>query len=134
MDKNLILQLLFNLVTLLIGGSVLFYRSKRRKASAEADRSEASVESLAIQNIQASAVEWKEIAEDRQEIIERRDQIIEAKDAQISKLYIEKSEDRRELHRKDREISKLQIEIQAANFKECRVRGCASRNPPNELF
>lgn len=141
MDKNLLLQLLFNLATLLIGGSVLFYKSKKRKASADADRSEADAdraeadaESVAIQNMQEAIEEWKGAAKERQEIIARKDQIVEVKDAQISKLYLEKGADRQELHRKDRELSTLQIELQAASFKECRVRGCANRNPPNELF
>lgn len=141
MDKNLLLQLLFNLATLLIGGSVIFYKSKKRKASADADRSEADAdraeadaESIAIQNMQEAIQEWKAAAKDRQEIIARKDLIIESKDAQISKLYLEKGTERQDLHRKDQEIATLKIELQAANFKECRVRGCTNRNPPNELF
>lgn len=100
----------------------VFYRTKQRQANAEADNSEADVESKSIQNAQQSAVEWKEIAEDYKEDKKAQSELID-------RLYAEKGEDRKEMHRLVSEGHKKDILIMELTYKSCNKRKCEGREP-----
>lgn len=120
-----IISLILNAV---LGSSfILFYTQEKRKRRAESLHAEQTAESVAVKNANESAVEWRVIAENREEKLIK-------KDAVIDRLYAEKEQERGVIHSMSREISGYQIEIANLTFKLCNKRGCADRNPPNELF
>ncbi|MFI3323033.1 MAG: hypothetical protein R3Y50_11020 [Rikenellaceae bacterium] len=105
-----------------LGGGLIFYRSRNRKESAQATESEYTAESVAIANMRESAVEWKQIAENRERKIEMRDK-------KIDQLYMEKSGDRDAINNLQLQITSLKLENQELAFKNCNVKKCALREP-----
>ncbi len=116
--------LVTNIVSLVIGlgSGVLFYRSRSRKESAEATTSEHSAESVAIENMRESAVEWRDIAESREKKINEKEKKIDA-------LYREKRGYRDEIYSLQQKVNNLELEKQALQFRSCSIRGCATRKP-----
>lgn len=103
-------------------GVLIFYRSKKRTANAEATSSEYTAEGAALRNMHESLVEWKTIAETREEEKVGLNNL-------VNRLWAEKNEDRKENHRLTAENAKLKLDLQAAEFKMCGRRGCADREP-----
>lgn len=118
-----ILSIVFNFI-LASGliGTFIFYRSKKRQADAEADESEANVESKSIQNAQQSAVEWKEIALDYKSDNKTQSELID-------RLYAEKGEDRKVIHTLTEEGHKKELLIMELTYKSCNKRACEGREP-----
>lgn len=116
--------ILTNIVSIVLGlgGGIIFYRSRRRKESAEATSSEYNAESVAIANMRDSAAEWKQIAEHREKKIDLRDK-------KIDTLYADKNKDRDKINTLLLENNSLKLERQSLEFRLCNVRGCLKREP-----
>ena len=97
---------------------LLFYDARRRKEYAEARGAEAD-------NITQYAAEWKEL-------YEKRDAACAVKGTKIDWLYQEKASDRQRIRDLQEKNAALALENQALRFRECKVRGCARREPPSE--
>ena len=117
----------FNIILLPLLGLFMFYNSKKRKVSAEADKMEAEVDKLEADNTSKYASEWKELYE------KKETKVIEL-EGTVSRLYSEKNEDRLRIRESMEEITRLKLENQRLAFLKCDIAlKCFDRIPPNEF-
>ncbi|MEG2099824.1 MAG: hypothetical protein RRY42_07955 [Mucinivorans sp.] len=111
-----IIQIIINA---LLGGGLLatliFYRSKRRTAAAQATTAE-------VEAIKGFATEWKEIAD-------ARDVSIAENNKKIDALYVSIGEWRDKFNAKSDECQTIKLDNQSLKFRLCNKRGCEGREP-----
>ncbi len=100
-------------------GAFMFYDAKKRKAAAEAKRSEAD-------NITAYAAEWKVL-------YEKKEHRVEELDAKIDSLYKEMESLRTHIRSLTEENAELKVKNNALEFRKCNRHGCPDREPPSEF-
>lgn len=130
------IEIILLIINALAGGgliyTIMFFGSKKRKENAEASHSEHTSEATAIQNVRDSAVEWREIADNREEELKRERAEREALNNKIERLY--------DLLRKEQiahaktasELSKALVKIEQLTTQKCIKRGCTDRTPPSD--
>lgn len=110
---------ILTLINLLLGGSMvttlLFYRSKKKKANAEASKVEVSV-------LKDFADEWRTIAEKREVQLNTSSQ-------KIDSLYSDISDWRDKHNSAKEEVLTVKLENQQLKFKMCNKKGCSERQP-----
>lgn len=107
--------------------TLLFYRSKARKARAEAESSEQTAVADAIANYIKTSDEWESISNNYKAELATKNKLIDS-------LYNKQQEDRDIILAMKSEVSEKQIALMSAQIKTCDVRGCTKRNPPNEFY
>lgn len=118
----------------LIGGSVtsigipliglfMFHDSKKRSEAAKAKLAEAEARKAEQDNVASFAEEWKAL-------YEQRDKRVDELNAKIDQLYLEKETDRQRIRELQEKCQQFSLDLQAAKFLKCEVKGCKDRQPP----
>ena len=118
----------------LIGGSVtsigipliglfMFHDSKKRSEAAKAKLAEAEARKAEQDNIVGFAEEWKAL-------YEQRDKRVDELNAKIDQLYQDKETDRQRIRELQEKCQQFSLDLQAAKFLKCEVKGCKDRQPP----
>ena len=118
----------------LIGGSVtsigipliglfMFHDSKKRSEAAKAKLAEAEARKAEQDNIVGFAEEWKAL-------YEQRDKRVDELNAKIDQLYQDKETDRQRICELQEKCQQFSLDLQAAKFLKCEVKGCKDRQPP----
>lgn len=108
-----IVSLVLNLA--LGSGGLWLWRETRRIKRAEAVREETN-------NAILAGHEWKDIAEKREKEIDRLNTLLDER-------WEEKGKDRDTIFKLLEEKNDISMKLQIANFKLCKQRGCAKREP-----
>lgn len=101
----------------------LFYDSRKRKEEAQAHKEELEVKKTEADNITSYAAEWKEL-------YERKEKKVLELDAKIDHLYLEKNEDRKQIHELMGKNTALEIEKLKLEYQKCLRDDCGKRLPP----
>lgn len=120
--SNLIGGIITSIVLPLLG-VLLFYDSKKRSEAAKAKQAEAEARKSELGNMASFAEEWKAL-------YEQRDKRVDELNAKIDQLYAEKEDDRQRIRELQENNVKLELDLQASNFKKCEVKSCKDRQPP----
>lgn len=104
-------------------GIFIYRESKKRTEAAKAKLAEAEARKAELDNIASFAEEWKQL-------YEQRDKRVDELNAKIDRLYQDKEDDRKRIRELQEKNQQLTLDIQAANFKKCEVKGCKDRQPP----
>ena len=124
-----ILEVLNSIGSLLTGGGLgvltflFFYDSRKRTEAAKAKQEEANAKAAEENNITSYAEEWKKCYEEERE---SRKEL----DAKIDRLYEEKETDRQRIRELQEKCQQYSLDLQAAKFLKCEVKGCKDRQPP----
>ena len=124
-----ILEVLNSIGSLLTGGGLgvltflFFYDSRKRTEAAKAKQEEANAKAAEENNITSYAEEWKKCYEEERE---SRKEL----DAKIDRLYEEKETDRQRIRELQEKCQQFSLDLQAAKFLKCEVKGCKDRQPP----
>ena len=124
-----ILEVLNSIGSLLTGGGLgvltflLFYDSKKRSEAAKAKLAEAEARKVEQDNIVGFAEEWKAL-------YEQRDKRVDELNAKIDQLYQDKETDRQRIRELQEKCQQYSLDLQAAKFLKCEVKGCKDRQPP----
>lgn len=94
-----------------IGTYVLYYKSKKRKANAEAESAEIKNEQTEVDRLEAR---------------------LKVRDDKVDTLYIELRKEQAEKQQILAEKHRLEIELEILKIKRCDVRGCTKRQPPSD--
>jgi len=97
-------------------GVLLFYDSKKRSEAAKAKLAEAEARKAEEANITSYAAEWKEL--------------YERKEQRVTQLEAKADDDRRRIRELQEKNLQLSLDLQAAKFLKCEVKGCKDRQPP----
>ena len=103
-------------VVLPLLGVLLFYDSKKRSEAAKAKLAEAEARKAEEANITSYAAEWKEL--------------YERKEQRVTQLEAKADDDRRRIRELQEKNLQLSLDLQAAKFLKCEVKGCKDRQPP----
>lgn len=124
-----VLEVLNSIGSLLTGGGLgvltflFFYDSRKRTEAAKAKQEEANAKAAEENNITSYAEEWKKCYEEERE---SRKEL----DAKIDRLYEEKEADRQRIRELQEKCQQFSLDLQAAKFMKCEVKGCKDRQPP----
>lgn len=110
-------------VVLPLLGVLLFYDSKKRSEAAKAKLAEAEARKAEQDNIVGFAEEWKAL-------YEQRDKRVDELNAKIDQLYKDKETDRQRIRELQEKCQQFSLDLQAAKFLKCEVKGCKDRQPP----
>ena len=102
---------------------LLFHDSRKRNEAAKARLAEAEARKAEQDNIVGFAEEWKALYEQRDK---REDELKE----KINQLEAKADEDRRRIRELQEKNLQLSLDLQAAKFLKCEVKGCKERKPP----
>ena len=97
-------------------GLFMFHDSKKRSESAKAKLAEAEA-------LKAEQDKWKAL-------YEQRDKRVDELNAKIDQLYLEKETDRQRIRELQEKCQQFSLDLQAAKFLKCEVKGCKDRKPP----
>ena len=97
-------------------GVLLFYDSKKRSEAAKAKLAEAEARKAEEANITSYAAEWKEL--------------YERKEQRVTQLEAKADDNRRRIRELQEKNLQLSLDLQAAKFLKCEVKGCKDRQPP----
>ena len=104
-------------------GLFMFHDSKKRSESAKAKLAEAEARKAEQDNVASFAEEWKAL-------YEQRDKRVDELNAKIDQLYLEKETDRQRIRELQEKCQQFSLDLQAAKFLKCEVKGCKDRQPP----
>ena len=104
-------------------GLFMFHDSKKRSESAKAKLAEAEALKAEQDNVASFAEEWKAL-------YEQRDKRVDELNAKIDQLYLEKETDRQHIRELQEKCQQFSLDLQAAKFLKCEVKGCKDRQPP----
>ena len=104
-------------------GLFMFHDSKKRSEAAKAKLAEAEALKAEQDNVASFAEEWKAL-------YEQRDKRVDELNAKIDQLYLEKETDRQRIRELQEKCQKFSLDLQAAKFLKCEVKGCKDRQPP----
>lgn len=104
-------------------GLFMFHDSKKRSESAKAKLAEAEALKAEQDNVASFAEEWKAL-------YEQRDKRVDELNAKIDQLYLEKETDRQRIRELQEKCQQFSLDLQAAKFLKCEVKGCKDRQPP----
>ena len=104
-------------------GLFMFHDSKKRSESAKAKLAEAEARKAEQDNIVGFAEEWKAL-------YEQRDKRVDELNAKIDQLYQDKETDRQRIRELQEKCQQFSLDLQAAKFLKCEVKGCKDRQPP----
>ena len=104
-------------------GLFMFHDSKKRSESAKAKLAEAEALKAEQDNVASFAEEWKDL-------YEQRDKRVDELNAKIDQLYLEKETDRQRIRELQEKCQQFSLDLQAAKFLKCEVKGCKDRQPP----
>lgn len=104
-------------------GLFMFHDSKKRSESAKAKLAEAEALKAEQDNVASFAEEWKAL-------YEQRDKRVDELNAKIDQLYLEKETDRQRIRELQEKCQQYSLDLQAAKFLKCEVKGCKDRQPP----
>lgn len=104
-------------------GLFMFHDSKKRSESAKAKLAEAEALKAEQDNVASFAEEWKAL-------YEQRDKRVDELNAKIDQLYLEKETDRQRIRELQEKCQQFSLDLQAAKFLKCEVKGCKDRKPP----
>ena len=104
-------------------GLFMFHDSKKRSEAAKAKLAEAEARKAEQDNIVGFAEEWKAL-------YEQRDKRVDELNAKIDQLYLEKETDRQRIRELQEKCQQYSLDLQAAKFLKCEVKGCKDRQPP----
>ena len=97
-------------------GLFMFHDSKKRSEAAKAKLAEAEARKAEEANITSYAAEWKEL--------------YERKEQRVTQLEAKADDDRRRIRELQEKNLQLSLDLQAAKFLKCEVKGCKDRQPP----
>lgn len=109
---------------------VITIPSAKKKAAAEARKEEAEAKTAEINNMQAVADGWKELAEERQEANKEKDARIAELTKQVDERYVDIGEWRDKYNSMQEDNAALRVQIAGQLPKICERRGCEDRTPP----
>ena len=104
-------------------GLFMFHDSKKRSEAAKAKLAEAEARKAEQDNVASFAEEWKAL-------YEQRDKRVDELNAKIDQLYLEKETDRQRIRELQEKCQQYSLDLQAAKFLKCEVKGCKDRQPP----
>ena len=104
-------------------GLFMFHDSKKRSEAAKAKLAEAEARKAEQDNVASFAEEWKAL-------YEQRDKRVDELNAKIDQLYLEKETDRQRICELQEKCQQFSLDLQAAKFLKCEVKGCKDRQPP----
>lgn len=104
-------------------GLFMFHDSKKRSEAAKAKLAEAEARKAEQDNVASFAEEWKAL-------YEQRDKRVDELNAKIDQLYLEKETDRQRIRELQEKCQQFSLDLQAAKFLKCEVKGCKDRQPP----
>lgn len=102
---------------------LLFHDSRKRNEAAKARLAEAEARKAEQDNVASFAEEWKAL-------YEQRDKRVDELNAKIDQLFQEKETDRQRIRELQEKCQQLSLDLQAAKFLKCEVKGCKDRQPP----
>lgn len=102
---------------------LLFHDSRKRNEAAKARLAEAEARKAEQDNIVGFAEEWKAL-------YEQRDKRVDELNEKINQLEAKADEDRRRIRELQEKNLQLSLDLQAAKFLKCEVKGCKERKPP----
>ena len=102
---------------------LLFHDSRKRNEAAKARLAEAEARKAEQDNIVGFAEEWKAL-------YEQRDKRVDELNVKINQLEAKVDEDRRRIRELQEKNLQLSLDLQAAKFLKCEVKGCKERKPP----
>ena len=102
---------------------LLFHDSRTRNEAAKARLAEAEARKAEQDNIVGFAEEWKAL-------YEQRDKRVDELNEKINQLEAKADEDRRRIRELQEKNLQLSLDLQAAKFLKCEVKGCKERKPP----
>lgn len=101
---------------------LLFHDSRKRNEAAKARLAEAEARKAEQDNIVGFAEEWKAL-------YEQRDKRVDELNVKINQLEAKVDEDRRRIRELQEKNLQLSLDLQAAKFLKCEVKGCKERKP-----
>ena len=104
-------------------GLFMFHDSKKRSEAAKAKLAEAEARKAEQDNVASFAEEWKAL-------YEQRDKRVDELNAKIDQLYLDKETDRQRIRELQEKCQQFSLDLQAAKFLKCEVKGCKDRQPP----
>ena len=104
-------------------GLFMFHDSKKRSEAAKAKLAEAEARKAEQDNVASFAEEWKAL-------YEQRDKRVDELNAKIDQLYQDKETDRQRIRELQEKCQQYSLDLQAAKFLKCEVKGCKDRQPP----
>ena len=104
-------------------GLFMFHDSKKRSEAAKAKLAEAEARKAEQDNIVGFAEVWKAL-------YEQRDKRVDELNAKIDQLYQDKETDRQRIRELQEKCQQFSLDLQAAKFLKCEVKGCKDRQPP----
>ena len=102
---------------------LLFHDSRKRNEAAKARLAEAEARKAEQDNIVGFAEEWKAL-------YEQRDKRVDELNEKINQLEAKADEDRRRIRELQEKNLQLSLDLQAAKFLKCELKGCKERKPP----
>jgi len=122
MDVEKIIQILTLLISSGIVGQLLYYNSRKRKEAASAQKDEDA-------NAMAYAQEWKNLyTHEHDEHMTERKKLND----KIDSLFEDINKLRTQIRQLKDEKNDLLLRTHELQWNECRVNGCAKRQPPRD--